>query len=76
MPDANNDTRARRQQQRALETRSALLDTAIQDRQWVTPDDTATLIRIAVAGPRLPLGDIAHHRAGVAADLLGPSHAL
>jgi AcrR family transcriptional regulator len=30
MPDTNGSTRARRQQQRALETRAALLDTAIE----------------------------------------------
>ncbi|MEM1346152.1 MAG: hypothetical protein AAGI34_16435, partial [Pseudomonadota bacterium] len=40
----------------------------------IAPHDLALVIGVAIAGAGLPLGDITHHRAGIAADLLGRRH--
>jgi hypothetical protein len=40
-----------------------------EDRQRIEPDDPACDIAVAVAGARAPVGDVAHDRTGIAADL-------
>ena len=42
----------------------------LQYRQRLEPHDPACDIAVAVAGARAPVGDVAHDRAGIAADLL------
>src|SRR5690606_25845351 len=49
---------------------AAALGSVLQNGQRVHAHDAAANIAIAVAGPGATLGDVAHDRAGVAADLL------
>ncbi len=42
----------------------------VEDGQRVHPHDPAADIAVAVAGAGAAIGDVAHHRAGIAADLL------
>ena len=48
--------------------------TALDDRERVQTHQFACVIGIAVAGPGFTIGNVAHHRAGVAADLFGFCH--
>ena len=51
--------------------RAAGGDGAVEDGERVGADDAAADVAVAVAGAGLAGGDVAHHRAGVAADLVG-----
>ncbi|OIQ69632.1 hypothetical protein GALL_487650 [mine drainage metagenome] len=46
-------------------------DTAVEHGQRVAPHDAAPLVGITVTGAGLAVGYVAHHRAGIAADLVG-----
>src|SRR5262249_38913342 len=48
----------------------AFLRGMLEDNQRVEPHDAAAAVAVAVAGAAAALGDVAHDRAGVAADLL------
>src|SRR5262249_5008346 len=50
--------------------RPALFDSVLEDHQWIQPDDPAIAIAVTVAGAAAAIGDVAHDRAGIAADLL------
>ena len=52
-----------------LQERHQFLGCRLDHRQRIEPHQSAAVIGIAVAGPGLAIGDIAHHRAGIAADL-------
>jgi len=50
--------------------RAALVDRMFQDDQRVKPHDAAVPVAVAVTGAATAVSDVAHHRTGIAADLL------
>src|SRR5262249_4404131 len=49
---------------------AAMRHGAFQHDMWIDPHELAVVIGVAVAGPRRARLDVAHHRTGIAADLV------